>query len=112
MKMAKSFCRVKNRVRDSRYARIDPSRQVIMTEAIFVLHKILKKSKTRGNLENPRKSGEIGFYQASGPIFLKGWPYFSTGMALFSCLGCPAGVISEWASPSLPQSQNPQHCFQ
>ena len=36
----KSSCVVKKMFRGSRYARIDPSRRVIMTEPIFVLHKI------------------------------------------------------------------------
>ena len=73
----KSFCAVEKNDRDGRYARIDPSRQVIMTEAIFVLHNILKNSKTRGNLEKDRKNVEnrillhLGSYFSKwdGPIF-------------------------------------------
>ena len=54
----KSFCAVEKNDRDGRYARIDPSRRVIMTEAIFVLHNIFKKSKTHKNREKNSKIGE------------------------------------------------------
>ena len=93
MQMAKSCCAVKKLVRDGRYALIDPSRQVIMTEAIFVLQNILKKSKTLKNREKPRKSMKIGFYCTSIPIFQVGWPYFSTWMdpSLVSADAGPVG---------------------
>ena len=67
----KSFCAVEQNDRDGRYARIDPSRRVIMTEAIFALHKNLKQSKTHENLENCRKSMKNRILLYLGSYFSK-----------------------------------------
>ena len=57
-KIENRFASETKNARDVRYARIDPSRQVIMKEPIFVRQKNLNPVRTRGYREKTKNIGE------------------------------------------------------